>query len=1587
MITKAYNMNEIQGMDLRDFSNVTNVTKEIINLRKDHDGWSIRDAKKTIHTIDSSSEAIKALFTQNDRVVFHIDKSVFIFEFQNDTIGELLEKYEFDYDFSLYPTNFNNVFFQINETNGRNYVLELTDRVLSIIDDTGNLTQSTELLLHAFDTDSMDTVWGALAKNDDLDIENNGQDFTDNMAQYFINFDTDGTFKKVSVVCSRNKTTGDFRYFMFADTVDEDSYAYIFPENEEFPEKWEKRIAITNGVSSTDIFSTGSLARRIIAEPQTVGSNLQLIENMGEDAGIAVLNGNIYYSIGQKLYTNQNGYEEELYDFSSFGSGDIFDVIAYDSYLVVGMGGRPNTMVFCYCTDGTVNDVTPKTAQIVLDSSRFVVANDLLVTTSFASGNPVPVYFDGNNWQTASNGFGTTRTEIFSGLFFDNKYWFSGHQGFGVYDADFNFVAQDTAGDNFLGLTIYQNRVHVLYSAFGSSDWDLIRVTGITGETINTEVVYSFPALSPIDEFNDKLFAVKNVLYYAIKDLGLAVWNGTSWDTVNIGATYTNFTEIVISNDTAYIGIEGTGTLPGVTNTGVYNFYYVETTKVKQLVVDVDSETAVTSDYITGLTDAKQVEQISPVFSFEGSNYLRYIMVMDGSTLKVFLHEKQGDVDNADSSSVSLVTPLTIDGLSGITFSNFTAFTATEDKSVEAQDNNQRGFVLYVYFDGGIRTVLFESDFSVDSSGSLEATYNVGGADIPDEFITSESVPVFQVKKEAYVGINTVNYLYYTNGTNVVLMPFKGIRHRSQEVEQARKIYNFEISQFADVTGDVITLCVPSRGYVLTEINKSSKIPIRPYKVPSFFDDKAEQLYAPIATAFTCATINDSDVLTTTAKSNVELREEVSIDATVSGTGIQAGTKVVDIITDEAFRLTKPAVESGEKDLVVTIDRTGTTILGDSQVVLTDATGVEIGSTIISSAFLSGTTVQKIEGNAVEASTEAISAVSGATISFATTEEVELEVGSDVIRGIDLNKFDTTLVNAGTNYLVEGDGIQDGTYLTAKIDGQAVKMSRPATSSASNTITFTNEVDDFELFTVYEMLNARDTGFRSPISLGNGTSVTPKDNTNTYYWRYWILYPLFSPGYDKRSLGQGGVDFVNIASYKKDRVFYWESDVEFFTNQDSDIPFRFSNDVYETQTQPLAERQYLQSGKVFYKINDKYRDRFTALGQLNQIENVRFTMQDLVYTAFGLVVAIDYDNRRMFFSYGFKFFNQFNDIGLKSRPTSVIEIDNGNVVIFCENDIYVGSGTDDVNFVLQHVAEGIGLSVGNKDAVTTDGINTFFYNKNGVYWMRGDQLNKIDGMEDYLFKRSTGNKIGVHKSETRLYVPLDSTKIDAVSEIIKDGDYGLSGDQTISHNRYYGVYDYSNGGWSIYGFTVGSGSSEFFGQYDEYMVCQLGADVVIPEFRNREGDYENPLCRFTTRRYTVGNPFDLKHMYNLFLRFVLPDLVGTEYGINSLKVSINIDSKYNYTWKYGDYNAGETAYSDADFTGLVTFESNPTTEGAIDAETGVTQAPLPMNNDFRSLRITAQFGRIGDDTNHATAVFNRIELDVENKGRERGGLR
>lgn len=1504
MEQRKINLNSIVGMDLRDYNTDQQRCKEIINLTKDKNGWRIRDDEHVVTNNVSYTQSVNAFITQSQtRAVVQIDRSIIIYSIEDDTLGILIDKFDFEYDFKLYKTNYLNVYFQIDETNHKSYILEFTDRLMTIIDDSGNQDLSTELLMNEYDASTGDFTWGGMARH--ADYTGNSKTWTE-VNKYLIQYDSnnleqDTEWHSIALLMQIDPATRDQRYVIVTG-YGSDSYVYLFDWGDKTPFRWTTRLKLT-GSNVFKIDGTGA-----------VNSNARFMDIISKISKVLTYgswNNNFGGGVLQsKTCQSLIKYLSDYYMITTEG-------ICYINLGGIGSWIRINTPAFSnpssdylhITTDGTYirgNDVKniyvvsietgqPDTIDTFTDESIYSFIDTSASSCYYYAAAPIPVYSQRiralDKTSNVSSVITTTGLSAVStsgpiGILYDDDTHLYCAKSDNVYKLTNRSGSWSAFGTRIDSNSVYCMTMEGSDYYIGTSN-GVYKLTGGSGTwtTLGSGLTY---------KINDIKFNGTDI-YVATESNGIWKLTGGSgaWEQFGTDLNSGSVDSLVIDGLNFRIARKSNGGTKQIAYSYVndpsiiaFNVYIPNDDVVAQLKCDDGSTLVYDADYIpSGVTSAKSVKALDTTFT--DGNAMSYLAIMCNNQVKVFIESVTGVRETANVNTFSVNSAsLSASALEPFTYTNFVGMHVIQNRYYDEDITNSgyKGYTIVTCYNDNSETRFDTLELTVGNPtvNTVTMTRSAQGLSIPS------SSPYYTGTTQYNItGVGVANIfpegdrhnIYLTKDKKLYKYPLTGNSMTQDDINSIEEAYNSEISRYSDPDGNIITGRVSyTEGFVKTEINNSKKLPLRPY----FTADSGDNVYA-------------NAVVTVTGDTQNILSQVYFIGATQT--------------TTDRGRLYFDVVNNGVSNV---------------RIVTCYSNISKITNVAVCNGF--------------------------ATIANGASAIVNLaQVNSSGINGCVKIYVATTLVN---------------------------------NTSTNNVLTI--KKDPWELFNMYEMVKSDGRNFRTPVEVGEGSEMEMTSDDYQWHFKYWIFYMLWSGLYDDTipyiNLARGITNPINnnydFKFWKQDPIFTQDVYNNFIGSEN--LPHRFSNitENYQDETTPVLQT-YVLNDKLFFKWGDTYRDKFETTAFWQQNRNVLFEIQDLTFSAAELLMALDYENKSLYWSTGFKFINLLNRGQTLSKASAIQELTNNAGFIACENDLYYVSGTNEENIVLSYICPNVGLEKDNYKSLVTNGRHAFFYNKKCV-WMvdKGTVVNLSPPIEDYIFRRTSGNVLGVDLPNNNLYIPLDYANMTALETILQENDYASTA-QTIAYDKSYAVFDYNDLTYKIFSYQddLTSGYNDFIGNFKDQIIVRTGTELVIPEYKEESGT-ENPICRIWNKRMAFGNVHSLKKL-DTFMTFFQnnKNIDLAEYGIDYYKLYIIIDNKVIWKKKYGDFRSAATSYTDTTADYVIPN----------DAEDGWSNFKLPLGLDFHDIQIVVEFARLSD-TNKSDSSISEIDIAIINKGSERNGI-
>lgn len=1539
MEQRKINLNAINGMDVRDFNLDQQTVPEIINLKKDKNGWQIRDSKhEVLSGLDINASINSFIIKDSTKIVLHIDKAILIYYIDNDELGNLIDRFDFDYDFKLYKTNYPDVFFQIDITNHKSYILEFTDRVMTLINDAGNVDLSTELLLNEFDSASGDFTWGGMCRHAELTttINNISRTYTTGIDKYCVNYDTYNAttaneWSSIALLQQINNFNNQSRYLLVSGQ-NSDTYVYVFGWDDKTPYKWERKLKLagtnvfktanTNGNSlskNMDVVNklsgfTESYSWNTFAKDDVLNSkSVDVIFNT--DAKYVLINA-VSYGLCIKKYTDTTfslvstnawrDFDKRSNLFcGSNQDGSVKKIGYYKNFPVINDADYIDIYGDFATILGSINESSVYPQYIRSDSN-----GNIYCLSNWTSPRYLMKYIGSGKWERLEECPGTAYSMEYLGGNYD--YIIVG-TSVGAYKiVNDAFVAAGTLngniGKNLKSIQLINNDIYACGYGLLLPDGGVVKLTNGTGtwEVVGTGIIKPITYLEYSEKRNSlyvsvNFTAAKNI--YVLNGLdGAWAEYGEIIPSVNTLVStirYDLYSNLLFAGVNSAVGIFSDNYNSYYANT-FFNIYIPNSDKISALYTIDGTTLTYNNTYISSnVTTAKAVKTMQEYFT--PCQYVNYLACVCNNNVKIFVETIQGTKEEAAKiNTFSLGTSVNYNSVSFLTVSHNKAY----DENFGMNVNYKVQSILVGYNDVDRTRVdnwflkVGNVTASIERQSISGAISNTSPYFLANNFYSSTIASSTNIQENG-----KTNYIYVCVDKKIYKFPMTGLQVTDSDIDAIEEMYNSEISRYADVDGQVLSAVISdTQGYVRTEINKSKPLPLRPY----FTADATGTDNTNTFTRNVITVQGDTNNLITSAN--------VFITFTPNA--------VVNVITDNG-RLYWNVVTCTVSNLrTVTVYNT----YARTCIVMQGSRVIANGTTAV----------------------------------------------------VNLCAFNQTYtVNAQTNVTI--------TIPAANVTD---------VNSNSQMITLlTNDTPEY--FNMYEMVVVDGRNFRTPVEVGQGTQQLINSDDYSIYHKYWIFYLLWSGLYDDT------VPYINIAKGTKNPLNltydfkFWKQDPEFINDVynnyvgTENLPARFSNIEANFQDSSTTTAQtYVINDKIFQKWGDTYRDKFSSVAFWQQNKAVLFEIQDMTFSASELAMVLDYSTKSAYWSTGFKFINLLNRANLLSKPVAIQELNQNTGIIACENDLYYISGSDESNIILTYIGANIGLEKDNYKSLVTNGAQGFFYNRKGL-WMieKGNVIAIHPPIEEYLYRQSSGNTLGVDNINNLLYIPLDITRwkdIDNVQThlqtVLQSGDYGVSVDTTTAFDVVYGVFDYKDLNYRIYAYELPAGelatSNNFIGNFKDHVIIRAGNKIIIPEYREAQGT-ENPLCRIKLKKMAFGSAFNLKKLDTLLAQFYNNQNSDLDrYGVDYLKLYIILDGEVIWEKKYGDFRATDlSSYTDT------------TADSAVpsDTDVGFKNIKLPLGLDFHDIQIMFEFGRL-NSIGVSVASINEINLNVINKGSERNGM-
>ncbi|MHB8096046.1 MAG: hypothetical protein ACYDEI_00110 [Erysipelotrichaceae bacterium] len=1514
--SRKINTNTINGMDLRDFNTDQVNFKEIQNLVKDKDGWRIRDSSYNVKTGISGSDEIKEMYMQGvDKVLLQMGRNINIYNVSGDTLGDLVESYPFAFDFKLYSTPYPLLYRIIDTTNHKTYTLEFTDKLVMMIDEVEPSTGTFNGSAEVL-LNEIDVSTGDYTWGG---LCRRDADCSENSKAWLTSLD------RYSIMYDSNNLLNNNEWHEMALIQQTNSVTR------------EQRYVLVTGVGADsyvylfdwDDNKPSKWTQRI----KVTGKNVFKIDGTGTVNNKARFMDIVNTGLTGAVYT----------DWSNLGSNLNVDIMK---------------SVFI---DG---------ADVYCGSNKQGGAIQLL-------NNKVGI------WENQCTGIPTNSIILF--IIKYGEYLLAGNFSHGVwiFNKNTKIWSQFGSGIDFKTVYCLNYDSNTLYAGTSSGVYSYNSTTGIWslfGSLSNS--VYSLV----YNKTDNTLYAgsIGGIKYY---DLAFPGWNQFGGNQIN---SYSILSILKVGTD-VYAGTNGAGVY--VKNYGDSAWYAfntnINTSTVNSIAYDntyiicgttsgcykTTSGSGTWTQLGTGILSENITDIKYNIFTgnLYCSIYNNAVKILNYSSIynlfKIYIPN-----DN-DISTLS-----TTDGTTINYVGNAIANVGTSVSYIKSI-NSIIGTDIYYYL--------------LVSVDTLIKAYLVSTTNTTKEIGTAST---FLLSSDTLTSAFTYTFL---NAMTVIQNRYYELLNNTQMGYSLITAY----TQNNQTVFDVIDFVVGGSTNTLTMVRKSVGIPI-----PS-----TSQYYLGATLLYPMSSTGIASIFANGQVHNVYISSDKRIIqypiGSVIGSANQMTQTDIDAIqqyyNSEMSRYCNPdghvicsIINNPKGYELVEVNKSKPIIvrpyyLADTTIVSPD-TGTNLYG--INTIIENGDTANQLSSWSFTGATSSNTDNGRLYWSFtkvSTTHTVSIYKDKGKVAGSLVAQYSNTSIGAQTLTAQNSSGLSGSvTIATWTVD------------DTDNSNVLMLALNTPELFNMYEMTDsAGSNSFRTPISIGEGTKQLFNSDDYTTYHKYWIYYLLWSGLFDDSipyiSVAKGTIDPIT----NNYNLVYWTQDTNFKDKAykdvllDSDqLPNRFSN-LTTNYNQAAADElvtpwlTYVANDKIFFKTDDPSRDAFnTDKAFWQQDKSILFEIQDLISNAADLLIAVSYDTKSLYYSTGYKYINLINTYYLSSKPTAIQEIDASKSIVACENDLYFISGASESSVVMSKIGSNIGLEKDNYKSLVSNGQDAFFYNRKGVWMIRENYdtsettqtiINISPAIDNYLIKTTAYNLLGIDQSNGVLYIPLDNTKMPTLQCVMKATDYSESADTTISYNKSFALFDWSNLTFKIFSY---SGDTEtytnFFGQLNGSLVLRNGTKLIIPEYKITidSNSTENPLCRIITKRAAFGNIKSLKKLDSIGLTMInqLNTILG-QYGIDYLRLSIQLDTDYTWTAKYGDFNSA--SYSDA----LYTTHVNPTS-----STIGFKNFKQPVGLDFHEIQITIEFARMNEIANPTTYISSTsivdIALEVINKEVEKYGL-
>jgi hypothetical protein len=944
---RKINTSNITGMDLRDDSLDQNAVKEIINLKKENNGWSIRGSRKDLLTLDNSSDNPSDLFVFDETAVLKVNNSLIYYKYEDDELTDKLNTYTLPFEFDAFQTQYPFAFIIKDKTNGRNYIMEISEKICTLTDDVGSVDLSSEYLCSVIDSITKDQEHAFMCKRT-TDYTAESSTWEDSIDKYSILYSDGSGFKKATLISMMRPDTQQTKIIIVT-SDGTDSYVYTFDWDDNNPTTYTSRYAIENSGSSVDILSN-TYGRFADCRPlfedygeyiMSSGQFPDVTHLISTDNGLYIYtvpgDGNSYLwkyvseDSWKKIYTynGENTYNSYTTDsnYIYLNEDDVLVKISINNDTRSVVATAPSTIysmailgdniyvsrkgTFTYSIDKSILNGSLSNWSLVgspLHSGHLRTINidgtDVLHSfndeESHGTGSQLNIYRysgDGILWST----LGTINEQGDSTAFVDDVYF---KQAVSISGANSSWL-------NVMLETGSTNNQFVFFYSETLTDWtDISSAAGDSAALYDGGDMYVFRGrllIAGQSALNTPAILYGDgaggwtAIYGTQNDQGIFINQITSHNEKLYTSGNKSATEDFISNASLKYSDKFELYIP----TGVNSFAY----KVE---IDESQASGTAFDYSTVSVGGTNYGMKCMVFLWADAVYYNNAII-DNSASNSYISIDINSSYNGNISSVNFSTAKTA-------IANFHlpiyAFDVQLNKNYD--DSERCWSIVSLDQNGVIRT----SNLIIDGDASTSSYENNGDGVYISELDLSNAT-FLSIAKIGSISDNDFKHnIYIIDGKKAYSIPITGNKITSEDVSNLSTYYNFELNQFGDYDGNIIGLSIfNSLGYTLTEINKSKKPFIRPYFTPdsSSYSTTGDTVTVNKSVTNDCDMTEETNVIDITGSG--ETTHNIGVgwgvaDNTGSYTYIPEGAKVSKIVSSTQFEIDDTIVADASAETV-----------------------------------------------------------------------------------------------------------------------------------------------------------------------------------------------------------------------------------------------------------------------------------------------------------------------------------------------------------------------------------------------------------------------------------------------------------------------------------------------------------------------------------------------------------------------------------------------------------------------------------------------------------------------------------------------